>query len=276
LPFVEQQALHDRIESGGEADTGGNLIGPGGPVAWSSTYLPWAVQIKVVICPSDKPVLGGSNAKNSYAFSLGDSVGGNVTVGGLNTQHNSATTYTRGLFGGSQRCKGFNHVSDGTSNTIAMSERVWGNNLGVTASTGQDVRTATAQNVTTIITNPGSCYAQASGNFFTGTPIKARFGACWQDGQAERVGFTTVLPPNAPSCVSNADVNADSNGGVLNPSSYHNNGVMALMTDGAVRFVTNNINCGNIAAGQVTAGPSPYGVWGAIGSTEGREPQGDF
>jgi hypothetical protein len=36
--------------------------------------------------------LGGGNAKNSYAFSLGDSVGGNVTVGGLNTQHNSATT----------------------------------------------------------------------------------------------------------------------------------------------------------------------------------------
>jgi hypothetical protein len=112
---------------------------------------------------------------------------------------------------------------DGSSTTIAMSERVWGGNLGIVTASGQDIRTATAVNVPAILTNPGTCYARATGNRFLGVQIKARFGALWSDGQAERVGFTTVLPPNAPSCV----------------------------------------NDGN-------------GVWGALGSVDGREPQGDF
>jgi prepilin-type N-terminal cleavage/methylation domain-containing protein len=279
LPFLEQKEMADFMAAGSTTLTG-TQIPPGGPAAWYGSsmgaYLPWQQQLKVVLCPSDKPVLGGANAKNSYAFSLGDSIGGNVTVGGLNTQHNSATTFTRGIFGGSARCKGFTSITDGTSTTIAMSERVWGNNLGIVTATGQDVRTATAVNVASILTNPGTCLARATGTSFVGVQIKARFGALWTDGQAERVGFTTVLPPNAPSCVNDGNVNADSVGGVLNPSSFHNGGVMGLMADGAVRFINQNINCGNLAAGQVTSGPSPYGVWGAIGSTEGREPQGDF
>jgi hypothetical protein len=107
---------------------------------------------------------------------------------------------------------------------------------------------------------------------FTGVQIKARFGRLWADGQAERVGFTTILPPNAPSCVYDANVNADSNGGVLSPASYHPGGVMGLIADGSVRFVPETINCGNLATGWVATGPSPYGVWGAMGSVGGGEP----
>jgi prepilin-type N-terminal cleavage/methylation domain-containing protein len=282
LPFIEQKDLSDLVASGGTTSTG-TLIPPGGPSAWhsntnsSGVYQPWAQQVKVILCPSDKPVLGGNNAKNSYAFSLGDTIGGNVPVGGINgVQFNSRTTVTRGLFGGSAMCKGFKDLSDGSSTTIAMSERVYHFQTGITTATGQDVRTAVVSNVAAVVTSPGACYAQAKGNFYVGVQIKGRFGALWCDGQAERVGFNTVFPPNAPACVSDGDGNADSKGGVLPPSSYHNNGVMGLMADGAVRFISNTINCGNPGAGQVVAGPSPYGVWGAIGSTDGREPQGDF
>ena len=129
------------------------------PAGWYGNveWTPWANQLKVVLCPSDKPVLGGTQTKaNSYAFSLGDSIGGNVKIGGLVTHHNSATAFTRGIFGGSVRCKGFSDLTDGSSNTIAMSERVWGNNLGIVAATGQDVRTATASNVPSVLTNPGT------------------------------------------------------------------------------------------------------------------------
>ena len=54
------------------------------------------------------------------------------------------------------------------------------------------------------------------------------------------------------------------------------------MADSAVKFIPQNIDVGNPAAsddaGLFTAtggnrtGPSPYGVWGALGSKNGREP----
>jgi prepilin-type N-terminal cleavage/methylation domain-containing protein/prepilin-type processing-associated H-X9-DG protein len=269
LPYIEQKPLFDSIAAGG--NFGGTTFPPGGPAAWygPGSYTPWKTQVPILICPSDKvpPNTTSQHARNSYAFSLGDTI----------TNHNSNNKRVRGIFG-SQLCKGFNDISDGSSNTIAMSERTWGENLGITTASGQDVKTVTAVNVTSVSTNPGTCYAQARGVEFNGVQIKARFGALWTDGQAERVGFTTVLPPNAPSCVNDANVNADSNGGVLNPSSHHPGGVSATFADGSVRFVNQNINCGNTAAPPVTTntGKSPYGVWGALGSTEGREPATDF
>jgi prepilin-type processing-associated H-X9-DG protein len=158
-----------------------------------------------------------------------------------------------------------------------MSERTWGNDLAPTTASSQDVRTATAMNVTAVGSNPGSCYAQAVGNRFMGVQIKAKFGALWSDGQAERVGFNTILPPNAPSCVNDGNTNADSNGGVLNASSMHPGGVNAVFADGSLHFINQNINTGNKAAPQPAPGQgSPYGVWGALGSIDGGEGTGDY
>lgn len=265
LPFIEQKALSDTIASGGTFN--GTKFPPGGPAAWYGSYPPYKTQVQLLICPSDKvpPITANQHGRNSYAFSLGDQV----------INHNSNNKHVRGIFG-NQLCKGFNHLTDGASNTIAMSERTWGGNLGIVAATGHEAKTATAVNVPSINSNPGSCYARAKGLEFVGVQIKARFGALWSDGQAERVGFTTILPPNAPSCVNDGNVNADSNGAVLNPSSYHPGGVNAVLADGSVRFINQNINCGNVALAPVTSGKSPYGVWGALGSTEGREAPGDF
>jgi prepilin-type N-terminal cleavage/methylation domain-containing protein/prepilin-type processing-associated H-X9-DG protein len=276
LPFLEQKPLYDRIEAG--ETFGSNTFSPGGPVAWYNTappnqYPPWTTQIKVVTCPSDKVTFQTNRqAKNSYCFSLGDSVG--ATAG--NQRFNVNGSMTRGMFAANQRHKGFNHVTDGSSNTIAMSERVHAFQTGITTAAGQDVRTATAVNVSSVLTNPGTCFSQATGKQFVGVQIKGRFGFLWADGQAERCAFNTVLPPNAPSCVADGNVNADSQGGILNASSYHPNGVMALMGDGSVRFVTDTINCGNTAAAPVVNGPSPYGVWGALGSIEGGEAAASF
>jgi len=47
------------------------------------------------------------------------------------------------------------------------------------------------------------------------------------------------------------------------------------MADGSVRFISDNIDTGNLAvpAPLATAGgPSPYGIWGALGSKAGGEP----
>jgi hypothetical protein len=51
------------------------------------------------------------------------------------------------------------------------------------------------------------------------------------------------------------------------------------MADGAVRFVSQNIDAGNQAAllPSLTAiTPSPYGVWGSLGTRIGSEIVGEF
>ena len=272
LPFIEQKGLADQIAGGG--NFGGTVYPPGGPAAWhSASYTPWGTQIAMLLCPSAN-VNKQKNAfgKNSYAFSMGDTI-----ISLPNTTYNTATAITRGIFGGSQRCMGLQNITDGSSNTIAMSERAWGNDLAPTTATNQDVRTVTAMNVTSIVSNPGSCFAKASGNHFIGVQVKGKFGALWSDGQAERVGFTTVLPPNAPSCVNDSDVNADSHGGILNASSMHPNGVNSVFADGSIHFITQNINTGNLAAPPPLPGQSsPYGVWVALGSIDGGESNGEY
>ena len=230
----------------------------------SGIYAPWATQIKVVVCPSDNILgLGTGIAKNSYAFSMGDFIGVNW---------NTATGNPRGVFNGSQRCKGFKDILDGSSNTIAMSERVYHLQQGLLGAAGQDQRKGTLSGITAVLTNPGICLTFPVQKRYTTGTVKGRFGSLWSDGQAERVGFNTIIPPNGPSCVGDNDGNADSQGGVLPAASYHPGGVMGLMCDASVRFVSDTINSGNLAAVPVTQGPSPYGVWGAMGSIDGGEP----
>jgi hypothetical protein len=101
--------------------------------------------------------------------------------------------------------------------------------------------------------------------------VKGRFGSLWTDGQAERVGFTAVLAPNSPSCTDDANGNADSVNVILPPSSNHPGGVLAAMADGAVRFISETIDTGNLGVAQPANGPSNYGVWGSLGSKDGGD-----
>src|SRR5262245_41476718 len=115
LPFIEQKPMADYIAGGGTTSTGVKL-NPGGPAAWYSgsamgLYEPWATQIKILLCPSDRHTPNGNFGKNNYAFSLGDTLGGNVVVNGTTVVHNSSTAATRGMFGGSQRCVGLQWIT---------------------------------------------------------------------------------------------------------------------------------------------------------------------
>jgi hypothetical protein len=60
--------------------------------------------------------------------------------------------------------------------------------------------------------------------------------------------------------------------------------VHVLMADGAVRFISENIDTGDLSVPDQfsvepfgrDSGPSPYGVWGALGTKSGTDVVGEF
>jgi prepilin-type processing-associated H-X9-DG protein len=172
-------------------------------------------------------------------------------------------------------------VTDGTSNTIAVSENTVYNAAIHGSIHGHYVIISSG----TFRASPSACMAARGPNgMLVGTlpPSHHRDGDSWVSGFPMCMGFTTILPPNAPSC---ATSHGEWNEGIFTPDSYHPGGVNAAMADGSVRFITDTINTGNLGAPMPrinttnptvppNLGPSPYGVWGALGSKGGREPVG--
>jgi hypothetical protein len=102
-------------------------------------------------------------------------------------------------------------------------------------------------------------------------------GGRYADGYALYTGFNTVLPPNSPSCNRTGGTTSENDWGAYNTASRHVGGVQSLFGDGAVRFISENIDAGNpnLAAG-ITAGLNNYGVFGALGTKASSETVGEF
>jgi len=93
-------------------------------------------------------------------------------------------------------------------------------------------------------------------------------GQLWCYGEPGICCFNTVLPPNSISCT---NAPGEWGQGYFPPDSMHPGGVNAATADGSVRFISETINTGNLAAAEPISGPSPYGVWGALGSKAGQD-----
>jgi len=258
LPFLEQRALWDQIVAGGTLDNG-TRANPFGPAAWRTDYRPFRQQTPAFLCPSD-PAYGKQNsaseqAFNNYMFSVGDHI-----------NRNAYDRPNRGPFAHQYWCS-FADITDGSSNTIGMAERSIYTRTGAIKGDG-------VANLSGIDQNPTLCMATKgqNGMYASGYTIHSEkaVGRRWADGRPYWNGITTVLPPNGPTCLGTAN---SWEWGIFSPSSYHPGGVNALLMDGSVRFVSETIDTGNLAAPQPGArgGPSPYGVWGAMGSMAGGE-----
>uniref|UniRef100_A0A7C2JZK6 DUF1559 domain-containing protein n=1 Tax=Schlesneria paludicola TaxID=360056 RepID=A0A7C2JZK6_9PLAN len=263
LPYIDQAPLYNNVQAGG----GGRP--PGGPEGWTGWNV-WDVTIPGALCPSDGLSSGTVRAHN-YVFCIGDSARGN-----------SDSTIVRGLFA-NRSTYGIRDVTDGTSNTIMMSEvvRGWNGANPLVTTNGGDYRilNTTVMNQDPV-NNPAACRLLATnGAYNAGLQVKGYRGRQMWDGQAERVGFNTILPPNSVSCSEGANANADSGNTVLPPTSFHTGGVHCLMADGAVKFISENIDSGNLSLAspqQNSSAVSPYGIWGALGSKSGNETIGEF
>ncbi len=268
LPYIEQAPLYNQIST--SQTYGTTTYPPFGPSAVAGANIPYLLfrqRIPVLMCPSSvaSPHEWGPT---NYGFSLGDTA--------YNTKD---TRNVRGMFG-YQTKRGFADITDGSSNTVAMGE---------IASAGADYmaipgmgtyRTAETTTNPVMATSPIACLAMATqvpGQFNPGTLTGGWRGQSWASGASGHTGVNTILPPNSPACMTSTTW-TDNNRGQLPVTSPHVGGAHILMGDGSVRFVSANIDTGNLADQDVRTlgGASPYGVWGALGSISGKEVVGNF
>ncbi len=258
---------------------------------------PYSYPLPGLLCPSD--------SRSSYHDSLTQAGGGTVPPGRTNylgcrgdagaysgyQQNPPATNWNgrvRGVMTNGQDFKysatatgtfliDFSAITDGLSNTIYVSETATKQSDG-----DRNIRSTAAERSLGYNKPPSDCTALTTGMIYS-TAVSNCFpkGSAWGYGIAARALFQTALPPNGPSCVGHTDGN-----GYVTASSQHPGGVNAVFCDGAVRFVASDVNPGNqsgyLGQGQPGAnatnpvmftGPSTFGVWGAMGSIAGGEPE---
>ncbi len=268
LPYVEQANLYTTIMSFSPNITPFNTWFWGKPAPEGFS------------CPSDPgqvdPIVAArTSGLNSYVYSAGDSVGDSQTNPGTNNTILLARP-TRGMFG-ALVCYGFRDCTDGTSNTVAMAERA----RATSGPRGQGLVVGVSP-----LTNPAQCNAlfnrQTKRYLIDAAPLNdSAPGYRPFGGNAFFAAFSTAAPPNSAHCYDGAVVlnSVHWNPTLASASSYHVGGVQVLMCDGSVRFISENIDSGNQGAtipAITGSGPSPYGVWGALGTRDGGEVVGEF
>jgi hypothetical protein len=226
-------------------------------------YQPWYIQPRILLCPSDPEArqVPGRPGQTSYRFSWGDVIA-----------HNDQRTVPRGMFG---RNSGVSiaMITDGTSNTVAISERA-------IAPRGPQTRMAqewaVAINVEGLELSPDASHLVSDGRNLVNAPKFLDMSPMmWANGRLPFGGFTTVTAPNSPACLGPNGAIIDGrprfDWGVIPPTSYHPGGIQVAMADGSTRFISETIDYGDPSLAEATKGPSPYGLWGALGTIHGEE-----
>lgn len=267
LPYTEDQMLYDNLLQ--------ELLDK--PASGINEMTKAHFAVTLLRCPSDTfpafgvPIVGGNppdeglrdvrHRGHNYRVSCGDNVT-NITnfsafrgpfVRGLVETSNPVAVVTD------------SNVSDGTSKTVLLGEVVTGTLL-------TDVKGGVAASLSPF-DPPSLCLARVgSDGLLSGLVAKAGMsGQNWISREPGHTGFYTVIPPNGPRCSNQVNRSA----GPFNyssVSSYHREGANVAMCDGSVRFVKDDIDCGDPTKSSPTLNaPSPYGVWGALGSRSGGE-----
>jgi prepilin-type processing-associated H-X9-DG protein len=276
LPFLEADGVARMIWDSFPV-TYGSTTYTSVPVPWDQNFVPWGYhyQVPILHCPSDTPqydARGGLTVKiasTNYVTCRGDWITGT----GNNDQ--PPKNGKRGMFrnenGKPLNAIAIRDLTDGTSNTLALSERVFYQPSAPRAVLGNIVDNEAAA----LASNPSICLATVAGDNYNATVTLDVYhgGYRFQDGMCQFTGFNTILPPNSPSCME-AGSNTD---GVFSAQSRHAGGVNCCFADGSVHFISQTIDAGNSGAPEPAAGgPSPYGVWGALGTINGGETVADY
>ncbi|MGB7346799.1 MAG: DUF1559 domain-containing protein [Pirellulaceae bacterium] len=302
--FMEQQGLWEQIRNPSvqSATTGFSIPTPSGnwpsmgPEPWQAEYIPWVTEIPTLRCPSDPGVGLPAFGRTNYAACLGDSIdmmdSGPIGIDANNNliANNAgiasrARAACRGAFVARQDMR-FRDILDGLSNTMVAGEIA--TDLG-----DQDIRTAAAINngVDTIRTESDHCVHDglvsperprfwSNGSDGGSAPTLAGAaegrGFRWADAGSVYSGVNNILPPNRELCMGDTAAGP----GTVSVGSRHQGGAHILMGDGAVIFMTDSIEAGDVhdenvwinGTGHSAPGSqSPYGLWGAMATRASGE-----
>jgi len=307
LAFFEQQSLWEQV-SNPMLESDGDRWPAFGPRPIVLAYPPWLTEIPTLRCPSDPGVGLPALGRTNYAACTGDSFydaenGATIWTGpssnGRWLYNSDPRTMRRvrcGLRGTfvPRKATRFRDILDGLSNTIALGEIM----TGLTDEDNRTVGTSSPSKATggnssaqSVADNPRQCHDLGfidvgRPNFWdlnvvnTYAPVSQR-GFRWAAFHTLQSQCNTMLAPNSAICL----VGGSDTYGIAPPSSRHLGGVHVLMADGAVKFVTDSIEAGDptipcvycdlLSGGAnsptVTGSPSPYGLWGALGTRASRE-----
>jgi prepilin-type N-terminal cleavage/methylation domain-containing protein/prepilin-type processing-associated H-X9-DG protein len=219
------------------------------------------VRVKTFLCPSDAKA--GVNYINSYYGSMGPSIG-------YTTQSQSS-----GLFAMTVG-RPIAAITDGTSSTIAFSERIVGdpNYPDQYPGNGMDNVSGGAlwesinvlSNLPDLMTTLQACNAAWQANKTTSSAYQSA-GQYWAWGCPGMTLFNTVVPPASTqypwnSCRQGCPQCGTDNSHIINATSKHPGGCNVLKSDGSVSFIKSTINMqtwmqlGSVAGGEVVSSDS--------------------
>jgi prepilin-type N-terminal cleavage/methylation domain-containing protein len=206
-------------------------------------------KIAVFRCPSTRDYPGTDPGSN-YAVSTGP------MLGWLDSAADSIGMFSK------RSHKGFRDITDGSSNTIAAGEIITGDASDTTYTLGDlvrgvarvmSVRNPTQAQVEQYAT---SCVAARANH-------TSRTGASWMSPMMYSTMFNTIVPPNSKhdTCHECAGCGMGDANGLYPARSQHTGGAHHLMGDGAVRFISDNID---------------FATYQGLGSVGGNETIGEF
>jgi prepilin-type N-terminal cleavage/methylation domain-containing protein/prepilin-type processing-associated H-X9-DG protein len=228
LPFIDQGPLYNLINFNIVSDTGTNL-------ALNNTTIP------AFLCPSDLQFARGSTTSAQTSGS-----GVNYAVsGGSNLYYGANTTDANGMFNRMAKVK-MSDVTDGTSNVLLASEQLIPNS-DATGKLAATIQNGSIGTMATTFALAGSLDAFATTCVDTNPTCDSfyRENSKWMTGGGGQTLITSMNPPNSrrPNCISGCSgCWAGTGSGVWTARSRHTGGVHAVLADGSVRFVSENVD----------------------------------
>ena len=212
-------------------------------------------KVSIFLCPSDRgvPVSSAYGVTDMGPTNYVASHGTGLSGGGY-----GSPIAADGVFPAVTGVK-VTDITDGTSNTAAMSESILGDGAEVSPTQPGDEQVAykyTGYSGT--LPSDGNCGGSPSSwNGYN------RRGFMWASGEARCVSYNHYYAPNSKSfdCIANDPTKTYIAVGYRAARSRHPGGVNVLLADGSIRFVTNSV---------------PLPTWQAIATRAAGDVAGDY